>query len=102
MEHCRTCNHPQSSHAPLHHGVNSCQDCPAGSADHVYQDGGDPVALSFHSEAGDGFIVTLNCKCGWEAMFILPEECFTYLIAVLTHAKEAHGTVMPEMEHRTL
>lgn len=54
------------------------------------------------TESCDGFVVTLKCPCGWEAMYLLPEECFRYLIGVLQHVKESHGAIIPEIEHRTL
>jgi len=100
---CKKCNHPETSHAPLLHGVNSCQDCAAGIADHVFVPQAclprleDPC-----SEPSLGWIATVKCACGWEAMYILPEDCFRYLIGVLGHARDAHGTVIPEIEHRTL
>ncbi len=54
------------------------------------------------TEHCDGFIVTVKCACGWEAMYMLPEECFRYLIGVLGHAKDAHGVKLPQIEHKTL
>jgi hypothetical protein len=48
----------------------------------------------------DGYVTTVNCPCGWEALYLLPEECFEYLIGVLAHAK-SHGAAFPAMEHRT-
>jgi hypothetical protein len=53
------------------------------------------------TEHCDGFVVTVNCACGWEALYLLPEECFNYLIGVLGHAKK-HGAILPAIEHRTL
>lgn len=101
---CAKCNHPATSHAELSHGVNSCQDCPAGKADHVFVAHQHLIARPEEvlTEYGTGQIVTLKCPCGWEAMYVLPEECFRYLIGVLGHVRDAHGTPFPEMEHRTL
>lgn len=104
---CKVCGHNENMHAPLHRGINSCQMCPAGKADHVFIPQTTlPRAEEFTSDPSDnGHVVTLDCKepgCTWAAMFIFPEECFRYLIAVLGHARDVHGVKVPEMEHRTL
>lgn len=48
-----------------------------------------------------GRIVCLTCACGWAATYVLPEECFRYLLGVLNHLKDKHGVDMPLMESQT-
>lgn len=100
---CRFCEHDETSHAPLHHGVNTCNECHAGRADHVFvAQACLPRTEEIVTQTGNGWITTLKCACGWEAMYVLPEECFRYLIGVLGHARDHHGVTLPEIEHRTL
>lgn len=100
---CTVCDHEELSHAPLHHGVNTCNECHAGRADHVFV----AKAILPRDDApwtnpSAGWVTVLKCPCGWEAMYILPEECFRYLIGVLGHVRDCHGVKFPEIEHRQI
>ena len=41
-------------------------------------------------------IKSFKCKCGWEAVFICPEEDEKQLVSILTHLVNQHGLDVPE------
>jgi hypothetical protein len=40
-------------------------------------------------------IYTVGCECGWEAVFVLPEEQPHYEGAIFRHLAEIHGLELP-------
>lgn len=42
-----------------------------------------------------GRVWTILCPCKWEAVFVLPEDCFRILVALIAHAREHHESKMP-------
>lgn len=48
-----------------------------------------------------GRVICFTCECGWESMYVLPEECYRYLAGVLIHMTENHGITIPQMKVQT-
>jgi hypothetical protein len=38
---------------------------------------------------------TFNCDCGWERVFVFPEEDEVAIIAVFRHLQDDHGLTLP-------
>ena len=43
-------------------------------------------------------IVTMKCECGWEMIFIMPEEQFVLTTRVLAHLRYAHCIEVPQFD----
>jgi predicted small metal-binding protein len=42
-------------------------------------------------------VMTVKCECGWEMVFIQPEEHINLLNFVFEHLKKAHNVVFPQI-----
>lgn len=45
--------------------------------------------------AEGGRIWTIECPCKWEAVYVLPEDCFRLILALFQHTRESHANVVP-------
>lgn len=41
--------------------------------------------------------MTAKCECGWESVFIMPEEHMTLITVVFQHLKDAHHIDFPQI-----
>ena len=48
-----------------------------------------------------GTIETVNCDCGWEAVFVLPEEADFKLSSIINHLVYRHKIKFPEITATT-
>ena len=40
-------------------------------------------------------VMTVKCECGWEMVFLQPEEHIVLLNTVFEHLKQVHGIAFP-------
>lgn len=41
--------------------------------------------------------MTAKCDCGWESVFIMPEEHMVLITLIFQHLKEKHGIDFPQI-----
>lgn len=95
---CRICKHPRYAHGNTH-----CLSCLGTTdiANHEFSfnlsDIQTPGPAVPELPEAIGRIVSASCKCGWEAVYVFPEEATIFLVRVLDHMRISHNVDLSEM-----
>ncbi len=44
-------------------------------------------------------IRSIRCECGWESVFLVPEEQDTMIVAMFEHLTKTHEVVLPKFSY---